>query len=373
MKHKQYLDQLVFDRALGKDKRARTFAKAKRDSLNPGVLTAAGHPTDTTHNFYVDDDVYSEIWAQERVEQAVAASIEAVFILLGPSDLKHRQDPVSFDKVIEMVVSYINKVLGHIINTRRLTVEPPAEFIAEVLKTLHTTWGDHRKQFDTQMASELAGKLNHIALTAPWLQYLMPQLYLSLASALKMNQAEEIRTSKSFRNALKVIHQAPPTPDGDKIRSFYQSETAKRVHHKRTRYNINTSLRKELRIVRTALADPSISKGSPISHLIPRVPISTPCCDSCLHAAGGYSTELKFWWYLEWSPDVQRRTLGSDLWSGFDNNSLDLLPDFPAKILPDDIHRPKHFNAHPYHHHLLKCPDDVNQWFWGGHLGHVSQ
>jgi hypothetical protein len=38
----------------------------------------------------------------------------------------------------------------------------------------------------------------------------------------------------------------------------------------------------------------------------------------------------------------------------------------------DDIHRPKHFHAHPYHH-LLTCPDDVNQWFWGGHLVHVSR
>jgi hypothetical protein len=49
---------------------------------------------------------------------------------------------------------------------------------------------------------------------------------------------------------------------------------------------------------------------------------------------------------------------------------LDLLH-FPVKILPDDIHRPKHFHAHPYHH-LLSCPDDVNQWLWGGHLVDVS-
>jgi hypothetical protein len=42
--------------------------------------------------------------------------------------------------------------------------------------------------------------------------------------------------------------------------------------------------------------------------------------------------------------------------------SLDLLLDFPAKIPPDDIHRPKHFHDHP-HHHLLTCPDDVDQLF----------
>jgi hypothetical protein len=308
-KHRQYLDQLVFDRALGSKQGRRTFTKAKRDELNQGVVGSDGKPQDAPHNFYVDDDVYSEMWDLERVEQVVAASIEAVFILLGPSNLRFRQDPVSFDKVIEMVVSYLNKVLGHIINTRTLTMEPPDEYIDEVLTTLTTTWGNHRRRFDTHMASELAGKLNHIALTAPWLQYLMPQLYLSLASALKMNQEEEIRTSRSFRNALRAMRQAPATVEGDKTRTFFQSETAKIIHHKKTQYNINTSLRKELNIVRQALADPTIRKGSSISHLIPRTPLSVPCCDSSLHAAGGFSTELGFWWYIEWSPAVQQRSL----------------------------------------------------------------
>jgi hypothetical protein len=42
-----------------------------------------------------------------------------------------------------------------------------------------------------------------------------------------------------------------------------------------------------------------------------------------------------------------------------------------AKTIPDDIYRANQCPAHPYHH-LSTCPDDVNQWFWGGHLAHVS-
>jgi hypothetical protein len=207
-----------------------------------------------------------------------------------------------------MVVSFVNRVLGHIINTRKLTVETPQEFVAEVLHTLNTTWGNHRKQFDVQMASELAGKLNQIAITAPWLKHLMPQIYLSLAAALHMNQREEIRSSKSFRLALQAIRNAPTTPDGQKLKTFYQSETAKLIHQK-NKYNINRTLRKELAIIRTALADKNIKKSSPIAHLIPRIPFSVPCCDSCLHAAGGYCPTLKFWWYIEWSDDIKLRTL----------------------------------------------------------------
>jgi hypothetical protein len=52
-------------------------------------------------------------------------------------------------------------------------------------------------------------------------------------------------------------------------------------------------------------------------------------------------------------------------------NSSDL-PNFPAKILPDDTHRANQFHAHQYHH-LLTCSDGDNQcWFWGGHLVDVS-
>jgi hypothetical protein len=85
-KHRKYLDQLVFDRSLGKSKHSRTFEKAVADKLNPGVLNPDGTPLSTPHNFYVDDDVYCEVWLLERVEQAIAASIDAVFLLLGESN-----------------------------------------------------------------------------------------------------------------------------------------------------------------------------------------------------------------------------------------------------------------------------------------------
>jgi hypothetical protein len=51
--------------------------------------------------------------------------------------------------------------------------------------------------------------------------------------------------------------------------------------------------------------------------------------------------------------------------------SHDHLPNYGAKILPDDIHRANPFHAHLYHH-LLTCPDGDNQWFWVRHLAHVG-
>ena len=95
-----------------------------------------GSVAPTPHYFFVDDGCYAEVFAKDRIEQAVAASIEAVFLLLGESNLDHRQDAISFDKLEEMVIGFANKILGQIINTRTMTVETPPEFVAETLLLL---------------------------------------------------------------------------------------------------------------------------------------------------------------------------------------------------------------------------------------------
>jgi hypothetical protein len=62
--------------------------------------------------------------------------------------------------------------------------------------------------------------------------------------------------------------------------------------------------------------------------------------------------------------------LGQICGQGLTKISSDL-SNFRAKIPPDNILRANQLHAHPGHH-LLTCPDDDNQWFWGGHLAHVS-
>ena len=47
----------------------------------------------------------------------------------------------------------------------------------------------------------------------------------------------------------------------------------------------------------------------PIGHLITRSPSATGWSDSCLHAAGGYSLNMGFWWYMEWPQNIQQSTL----------------------------------------------------------------
>ena len=308
IKHAKYLKQLNFDRCLGKPARY-PFTRAVPDGFNHGVRDDAGNDADTPHHTYVDDDIYAEIWDRVRIEQAVAASIEAIFLLLGYSELDKRQDPISFDKMIEMAVAPINCILGHIVDTRHLTVSTPREFIAEVLKSLLTTWGEHRRRFFISEAEVLTGKLGHISIAAPWLRYLMTHIYCSLAYALKLANWELIRSNAAFRQALRTMKQTPPTPAGSKVKSFYQAETARQTHRSRRQFRIPNTLRRELHLVTRALMDSSVSKACPIGHLIARTPIAHGFSDSSLRAAGGYCASLNFWWYLQWEDAIRLRTL----------------------------------------------------------------
>ena len=98
------------------------FVEAKACTQRRGVLDAKGNPVPTPQSMFVDDSIYAKIYekTRERIEQNVAAGIKAIFILFGRSDLPKRQYSISFKKMEEMMVSYFNKILGKLINTRLL-------------------------------------------------------------------------------------------------------------------------------------------------------------------------------------------------------------------------------------------------------------
>ena len=105
----------------------------------------------------------------------MAAGIEAIFILLGRSDLSKRQDPILFKKMEEMVVSYFNKVLEQIVNTHKLEVGVPPAFVAmtlQLLKPFHS----ELKSFTVKEMEKLTGKITFITSLAPWVKFLLSQV-----------------------------------------------------------------------------------------------------------------------------------------------------------------------------------------------------
>ncbi len=121
-KHKKHLDRLQWGPSLGKPHH---LVQAQDCSMHHGVMQDNGRPANTPHHLYVDDGVYCEVFEKHRILRAAAASIETLFRLLGDSDLSQRQDPVSWDKLLEMIINFVNQILGHLINTRTMRVSTP--------------------------------------------------------------------------------------------------------------------------------------------------------------------------------------------------------------------------------------------------------
>jgi hypothetical protein len=94
-----------------------------------------------------------------------------------------------------------------------------------------------------------------------------------------------------------------------RLSSFYQTDSSRALQHAPLRHFINRTLQAELNLIRDALSNPTIQTAYSISHFIERMPLGTAFCDSSLHAAGGFSSDLRFWWYFEWPPQVKQRTL----------------------------------------------------------------
>ena len=73
---------------------------------------------------------------------------------------------------------------------------------------------------------------------------------------------------------------------------------------------ISKELSLELSLLRQILEQPSTYKWEcPIVHLVPRSPDYTSTGDASLFAGGGYSLDLKFWWYIHWPEEIQSKTL----------------------------------------------------------------
>ena len=65
-KHRAYLDRLQWQRSLGSKKAKLT--QATPDSLNTSVQDSNGQDVKTSHDMYINNDLYTEIYCRERIK-----------------------------------------------------------------------------------------------------------------------------------------------------------------------------------------------------------------------------------------------------------------------------------------------------------------
>ena len=190
------------------------------------MLDENGHPVSTPHNMYVDDNLIAEV--RGRMKQAMSASIEALFILLGYPEPERRKNAVCMEKYLAAMCSYEKAQLGIRINTRDMVVGMPAVKL-DKLKTELQHWHKKRKSFTIFQVATLTGNLQHICSVTPWGKYLYMSIQHSVAVALSGNSIELKKPSRKYMKLVNEITKEKVFTEDELKAHFAQSHATKMV------------------------------------------------------------------------------------------------------------------------------------------------
>ena len=304
LKHKKLLDLISY--STPSSPTDTSYTNAVPDSLNKGVLDKNGDPINTPHNMFVDDNVIAEV--RSRMRQAQAASAESLFRIAGFPNPTLRRSPLSMDKYYAATCSFLKKQLGYLINTRTMYVSFPNEKFAAMLQVLND-WHKKRKSYTIKQAARLAGSLEFFASVTPWIRFVTTSLKHSIVLALRKN-TQDISEDASMRTSLSDSQLLGKTFEELLRKNYALSHVLRSIWNKSTRFFISKPLRDELKLLTFIFQNRTkFSIGAPIAHIVPRDPDFNARGDACLEGAGGYSFDLKFWWFVKWPQNIVDKTL----------------------------------------------------------------
>lgn len=301
LKHADILRLVQFETEA--DPSSVVYVQAVADSINKGVFVEGSDtPVNTPHNPYVDDSLFADV--QRYMLTAMAASIEALFSLLGYPNERVRRSALSMDKFASALCSWRKEQLGILIDSRSMTISLPPAKIDKLINLLSNTWHPNRRTFTLREGTVLLGSLEHAAQICPWGKY----LYSCLRHSVNLCLKQVIQCVKQRRDVQQMISVAKLATSDDEqlmIDRYNQRNIAKKVYDSKLPYFITKELRTELERLRYILASPTdFPWVGHIAHIVPRDHDFVSYGDSSLYAAGGYSLDLRFWWYLEWPKSI---------------------------------------------------------------------
>jgi hypothetical protein len=198
IKHKQYLDMISWAKY---DPQAK-ITLAVPCLMNRGTLDDKGNRAKLPARMYVNDAIMLallKLSSKCHMKLVLATLIKAIFVIMGKPDTAVCQCPLAMDKWLELFVVPVQKMIGLKIDTNCLMVSIPAEYVAEVLDLINTTWHTCRRRFTVGETQKLTGKLVHLAEDAHWLFHLLTHVYSSIEEVLAENKRLLAEKSPSFR------------------------------------------------------------------------------------------------------------------------------------------------------------------------------
>ncbi len=308
-KHRALLDMIEWD-----EQEYGPAVKAKACKLCPGVIDADGKEVKRPARFYVDDALLAAI-GRLQMERLLAATIEAMFCVMGSPDITRRRSALSIDKWEKLRVGPHQVFLGLFYDTIKMTKGTTSEFRLDLLRYINEEWPSDRVTFTAHDMQVLVGKLARLAKGAKWVYHILSHSYDQIALALASNYRILHYHSPRFRGLIGRIKRGQMgkdklSQDSGRIVSFALKQASQLVHRSRSRHTMSDALRADIEFFRWALnAHSGIRWETPLAHVVPRTPIGVPHGDACLTGCGGYCVEFKFWWHLSLPEEIVKRTL----------------------------------------------------------------
>ncbi len=120
------------------------LTKAVPCLINTGVLNNQGTKVPLPARIYVDNAL-TLATSKESMEQVLASLIKAIFMVIGAPDTSVRQCSLAMDKWEKLQVAPIQTMLGIVIDTNRMTVSVPGDYIKSICLLINSTWHTHRQ------------------------------------------------------------------------------------------------------------------------------------------------------------------------------------------------------------------------------------
>jgi hypothetical protein len=98
-------------------------------SINTGVFNNQGMKVPLPARIYIDNDLILAT-SKESMDQVLASLIEAIFVVMGTSDTSVHQCSLAMDKWETLQVAPVQTMLGLEIDTKRMTVRVPDNYIS---------------------------------------------------------------------------------------------------------------------------------------------------------------------------------------------------------------------------------------------------
>jgi hypothetical protein len=119
--------------------------------LSPGLPLTQDGKTAQPARIFVDNSLMfalsqkQELLDCKHIDMTLAAMIEAIFVIMGDPDIAICQCPLAMDKWLELVIKPVQTMISLVVDTNRLMVAIPQQYINKVRDLLATAWHVNRR------------------------------------------------------------------------------------------------------------------------------------------------------------------------------------------------------------------------------------